>query len=99
MQKLTEHYQQLLGFPAIWKVDDVNLSISGLKIEVHLRFVGDEVVCPQCGEHGKAYDKAPEQRWRHLDTGICQQRCRRFIKKIIQLYPGLRLLPGSHSIA
>ena len=31
--------------------------------------------------------------------GICQQRCRRFIKKIIQLYPGLRLLPGSHSIA
>ncbi len=34
-----------------------------------------------------------------LATGICQQRCRRFIKKIIQLYPGLRLLPGSHSIA
>ena len=68
MQKLTEHYQQLLGFPAIWEVDNVNLSVSGLKIEVHLRFVGDEVVCPQCGEHGKAYDKAPEQRWRHLDT-------------------------------
>ena len=68
MQKLTDHYQQLLGFPAIWEVDDVNLSISGQKIEVHLRFVGDEVVCPQCGVHGKAYDKAPEQRWRHLDT-------------------------------
>ncbi|ACF43515.1 transposase IS204/IS1001/IS1096/IS1165 family protein [Pelodictyon phaeoclathratiforme BU-1] len=68
MQKLTEHYQQLLGFPAIWEVDDVNLSVSGLKIEVHLRFVGDEVICPQCGVRGKAYDKAPEQRWRHLDT-------------------------------
>ena len=36
MQKLTDHYQQLLGFPATWKVDDVNLSVSGLKIEVHL---------------------------------------------------------------
>ena len=68
MQKLTEHYQQLLGFPAIWEVDNVNLSVSGLKIEVHLRFVGDEVICPQCGVRGKAYDKAPEQRWRHLDT-------------------------------
>lgn len=68
MQKLTEHYQQLLGFPAIWEVDDVNLSVSGLKIEVRLRFVGDEVICPQCGVRGKAYDKAPEQRWRHLDT-------------------------------
>ncbi len=68
MQKLTDHYQQLLGFPATWKVDDVNLSVSGLKIEVHLCFVGDEVLCPKCGEHGKVYDQAPEQRWRHLDT-------------------------------
>ena len=34
-----------------------------------------------------------------VGVGICQQGCRRFIKKIIQLYPGLRLLPGSHSIA
>ena len=68
MQKLTKHYKQLLGFPAIWEIDDVNLSVSDLKIEVHLRFAGDEVVCPQCGEYGKAYDKAPEQRWRHLDT-------------------------------
>jgi transposase len=68
IQKLTEHYQQLLGFSAIWKVDDVNLSVSGLKIDVHLRFVGDEVFCPQCGDRSKAYDKAPEQSWRHLDT-------------------------------
>ena len=68
MQKLTDHYQQLLGFPATWEVDDVNLSVSGLKIEVRLRFVGNEVLCPKCGDNGKMYDKAPEQRWRHLDT-------------------------------
>ncbi|NTW88128.1 MAG: ISL3 family transposase [Desulfobulbaceae bacterium] len=68
MQKLTDHYQQLLGLPDTWKVDDVNLSVSGLKIEVHLRFVGDDVLCPQCGDSAKVYDQAPEQRWRHLDT-------------------------------
>jgi transposase len=68
MQKLTDHYQQLLGLPDTWKVDDVNLSVSGLKIEVNLRFTGDDVLCPKCGDHAKAYDKAPEQRWRHLDT-------------------------------
>ena len=84
IQKLTEHYLQLLGFSAIWKVDDVNLSVSGLKIEVHLRIVGDEVFCPQCGERRKAYDKAPERRWRHLDTMqfetiiiACIPRCQR----------------------
>ena len=68
MQKLTEHYQQLLGFPATWKVHDVNLCVSGLKIEVHLSYVGDDVVCPHCSDCGTLYDKAPEQRWRHLDT-------------------------------
>ena len=58
MQKLTDHYQQLLGFPATWKVDDVNLSVSGLKIEVHLSYVGDEVVCPHYSDCGTLYDKA-----------------------------------------
>ena len=37
MQKLTDHYQQLLKFPAAWKVDDVKLSVSGLKTEVRLK--------------------------------------------------------------
>ena len=61
-------YQQLLGFPAVWKVDDVKLSVSGLKIEVHLKYTGNDVVCPECGVDASIYDKAPEQRWRHLDT-------------------------------
>lgn len=68
MQKLTDHYQQLLGFPAIWQVYDVNLSVSGLKIEVHLKYAGNDVVCPEWGDAGTLYDRAPEQRWRHLDT-------------------------------
>ena len=68
MQKLTDHYQQLLGFPAVWKVDDVKLSVSGLKIEVHLKYTGNDVVCPECGVDASIYDKAPEQRWGRLDT-------------------------------
>jgi transposase len=68
MQKLTTHYQQLLGLPVTWEVEDVDLSLTVQRIEVHLRFVGNGVLCPQCGLAGKEYDKAPEQRWRHLDT-------------------------------
>ena len=44
-----DHYQQLLGFPAVSKVDDVNLSVSGLKKEVHLKFNGKDGVCPERG--------------------------------------------------
>jgi hypothetical protein len=49
MLKLTDHYQQLFGFPAVRKVDDVKLSVSGLKIEVYHKFNGNDVVCRQCG--------------------------------------------------
>ncbi|MEI6848200.1 MAG: transposase family protein [Chlorobiaceae bacterium] len=68
MQKLTGHYQQLLGLPDTWNVDDGNLSLSGLKIEVHLSFLSDNVLCPQCSNSSKVYDQPPEERWRHLDT-------------------------------
>ncbi len=68
MKKLTEHYQQLLGVSALWKVDNVDLSVSGLKIEVRLKFVGSDVVCPECGDCATLYNHDPEQRWRHLDT-------------------------------
>jgi transposase len=68
MQKLTDHYQQLLGLSNKWKVDYVNHSVSGLKIQVHLRIIGDDVLCPQCGDSGNISDKAPEKRWWHLDT-------------------------------
>ena len=68
MQKLTTHYQQLLGLPASWEVEDVNLSLTGQRVEVRLRFIGNEVFCSECGLQGTVYDHAPEQRWRHLDT-------------------------------
>ena len=62
MQKLTTHYHQLLGLPATWEVEDVNLSITGQRIEVRLRFIGNEVFCSECGLQGTVYDHDSEQR-------------------------------------
>ena len=68
MENLTTHYQQLLGLPATWAVEDVKLSLSDQLVAVRLRFISKEVICPVCGLPGTRYDHAPEQSWRHLDT-------------------------------
>jgi len=68
MENLTTHYQQLLGLPATWAVEEVKLSLTDQLVAVRLRFVGEEVLCPVYGEPGTRYDHAPEQSWRHLDT-------------------------------
>ncbi len=44
MQKLTDEYQQLLGLPAVWKVDDVKLSVSSMKTEVRIKIYWCELV-------------------------------------------------------
>ena len=41
MENLTTHYRQLLGLPATWAVDDVNLSLTDQLIAVRLRFIGE----------------------------------------------------------
>jgi len=68
MQKLTTHYHSLLRLPLTWSVDAVDFSAESKRIEIHARFIGGAVVCPECGLAGKVYDRVPEQRWRHLDT-------------------------------
>ena len=68
MQKLTTHYHSLLRLPLTWSVDAVDFSADSKRIEIHARFIGGAVVCPECGLAGKVYDRVPEQRWRHLDT-------------------------------
>lgn len=42
--------------------------LSGKQIAIHLEYSGKKVVCPACGKSCSIYDKAPEQRWRYLDT-------------------------------
>jgi len=68
MQSLTTHYQQLLGLPSTWKVENVDLSMTGLQVVIRLVYIGKNIECPECGEPCGIYDHAPEQKWRHLDT-------------------------------
>lgn len=64
-------YEQILGIPQPWYVDDVALRLNEGEIQVHVR--GDAAVerCPECGKACSRYDSS-ERRWRHLDT--CQYR-------------------------
>ncbi|RDD30295.1 hypothetical protein CR161_05980 [Prosthecochloris sp. ZM] len=69
MQSLTTHYQQLLGLPSTWKVEDVDLSMLGKQVVIRLVYIGKHISCPECGDTCNIYDHAPEQKWRHLDEG------------------------------
>jgi transposase len=68
MSELTDHYRQLLGLDASWKVDQVDFSLSEKKVEIKLSHVGGGLVCPECGDGCTQADLAPEREWRHLDT-------------------------------
>jgi transposase len=68
MEKLTTHYQQLLGLPETWWVEDVNFSPTEMKVSIYIKYVGTSITCPECGAKGTIHDYSPEQRWRHLDT-------------------------------
>ncbi len=61
MQSLTTHYQQLLGLPSTWKVENVDLSMTGLQVVIRLVYIGKNIECPECGEPCGIYDHAPEQ--------------------------------------
>lgn len=64
-------YEQILGIPQPWYVEEVALRLEQGEIEV--RVAGHAAVeqCPECGKRCSRYDSA-ERRWRHLDT--CQYR-------------------------
>ncbi len=66
--QMVKYYQQLLALPTTWKVEDVLLLMLGKQIEIHLEYTGKKVDCLDCGKSSSIYDKAPEQRWRYLDT-------------------------------
>ena len=48
MSKLTEHYRQLLGLDASWKVSEVSLSLEEKRVEISLVHRGGPVICPEC---------------------------------------------------
>lgn len=64
-------YEQILGIPQPWYVDEVTLRLDKGEIEVHVRGTAAVEKCPECGKSCARYD-SDERRWRHLDT--CQYR-------------------------
>jgi len=68
MNELHTHYRLLLGLDSNWEVQEVDLSLEGLRVEIDLKFTGQELVCPECGQASTRHDLAPERSWRHLDT-------------------------------
>jgi transposase len=66
-------YETILGLSEPWYVAEVEVRAEREEIGVRLELrEGAELVCPECGEVVPGYDRAPERRWRHLDT--CQYR-------------------------
>ena len=51
MQSLTTHYQQLLGLPSTWKVEDVDLSMLGKQVVIRLVLYRKEHIVPGMRRH------------------------------------------------
>ena len=65
---LAAHYGMLLGLDESWEVEDVALDLQAKQVTIRLNFIGQRVICPECGESCSKADHAPERTWRHLDT-------------------------------
>ena len=62
-------FTEMLPLGDHWEVVGVKLDHKAKTVEVQLDFKEHcAAVCPQCGEASTLYDRAPERRWRHLDT-------------------------------
>ena len=68
MKTLSEHYGQLLGLDAAWRVVDVDLSLAEQRVRIRLEPTGRPACCSGCGQERPLKDHAPERTWRHLDT-------------------------------
>ena len=69
MEKLDQHYAQLLGLQPPWEVTDVDLDLKENRVSIRVEHPnGVKVTCPECGCACTIADRAPERSWRHLDT-------------------------------
>ena len=69
-ESLEQHYRRLLGLEEPWVVEAVNLELAAQRVEIRLgvQVTAKGLKCPECGNWSALYDRAPERRWRHLDT-------------------------------
>jgi transposase len=66
---LETHYAQLLGLDDSWIVTEVDLSKLDQQIVIHLMFVAQSHVCPECETVSPVHDlRGDTRQWRHMDT-------------------------------
>jgi transposase len=64
-------YEQILGIPAPWFVERVELKLEEGEVHVHLQHRDNAAWrCPECDRECSLYDHTSSRVWRHLDT--CQ---------------------------
>lgn len=64
-----ELYSQLMGLKEPWKVSEVNIDVSGLKVDIYIEWPKEvQAPCPECGKLYGIYDHREVRKWRHLDT-------------------------------
>ena len=68
MNPLSRPYHQLVGLNQNWVIWDVLLDVQKRTLTLPLEFVGESVVCPECGAACSIKDRAAELSWRHLDA-------------------------------
>lgn len=61
MTTLSEHYGQLLGLDAGWRVVDGDLSLGEQRVTIRLEPTGRPCACGRCGEVCPLKDHAPER--------------------------------------
>lgn len=67
----TDFYERILGLESPWRVEGVELSVAGKRVDIRLTHeAGVSWSCPHCGRSLGFYDHVAERSWRHLDT--CQ---------------------------
>ncbi|MFY8058567.1 MAG: ISL3 family transposase [Planctomycetaceae bacterium] len=68
MESLSQHYHRMVGLNADWSVTDVKLDVAEKMLRLTVEYVGQGVVCPDCGTSCAMKDHAAERSWRHLDA-------------------------------
>ena len=63
-----DFFDLLLNFGDDWKVERVTVNYQLEEVDVHIRYIGLSVECPETLEQCGIYDHRANRRWRHLDT-------------------------------
>ena len=67
MNRLSRHHYQMVCLNQDWVIKDIQLEVRNKTLTLPPQFVGDDVMCPECGTACSMKDHAAERTWRYLD--------------------------------